>query len=327
MQRLRFGGFALLVATLAFLVVSGGCAGDSKDKPPVKPGTGTSGGDTGKPAAAKSGDKTALPATGVATIKGKVTYDGDPPAVGDLKTAMQAVTDQAQRDHCLKADTENPTWILGADKGVKNVVVWVRPGDGHYFNITGEAAKPAEKEIVIDQPYCAFKPHVVAFYPSYWDAEAKSQKKTGQVFKVINSAPIPHNTAWSGRKLLNDGKNEILKAKTGELPIPAKPCPDRQVGGEDLININCDIHKWMTAKAWVFDHPYFAITKDDGSFEIKNVPAGAEIYVAGWHEDANQGASDVNKGYVLPEGNGERKGMKLTLKDGETKELNFKVKK
>ena len=58
-----------------------------------------------------------------------------------------------------------------------------------------------------------------------------------------------------------------------------------------------------------------------------SVPAGAEIYVVGWHEDANQGAAEADKSYVLPEGNGSKKGMKLTLKDGETHELNFKVKK
>jgi hypothetical protein len=322
MQRLRFSGIALLVPALAMLVVGSGCSGDTKDKPPAKSG----GGDAGKSASAKSGDKTALASTGVATIKGKVTYDGDPPPSSDLKAAMQAVKDEKERDHCLKGDTENPTWMIGADKSVKNVVVWLKPADGHYFNITGDAAKPAEQEVTIDQPFCAFKPHVVALYPSYWDPETKAQKKTGQVFKVLNSAPINHNTAWKGKALLNDGKNEILKPK-GEMVVNAKPCRDNQSSGEDVININCDIHKWMTAKALVFDHPYFAITKDDGSFEIKNVPAGAEISIVSWHEDANQGAPEADKGYGLPEGKGNRKGMAVTLKDGETKELNFKVKK
>jgi hypothetical protein len=321
MQRLRLGGLFVLVPAVAFLA-SGGCSGDK----PAAPKPGTSSGTSGT-AAPKGGEKTAVASTGTGTIKGKVVYDGELPAPGDLKAAMQAVSKVEEREHCLKADTENPTWILGADKGVKNVVVWVRPPDGQYFKITGDQTKPAEKEVVIDQPYCAFKPHVVAVYPSYFDPETKTQKKTGQVFKVLNTAPIPHNTAWKGRALLNDGKNEILPAKTGEMIINAKPCRDNETGGADLINFNCDIHKWMTAKAWAFDHPFFAITGDDGSFEIKNVPAGAEIFVVGWHEDANQGAADRDKGFVLPEGSGARTGMKLMLKDGETKELNFKVKK
>ena len=74
-----------------------------------------------------------------------------------------------------------------------------------------------------------------------------------------------------------DGKPE-------ELPIDAKPCRDRDVGGEDLINIKCDIHPWMSARALVFDHPYVAITKDDGTYEIKNAPEGAELEIVYWHE-------------------------------------------
>src|SRR5262245_16353285 len=107
MQRLRFGGLALLGAALAFPMVSGGRR-ESKEKPSTKPSA-TSHGETGKPGAAAKGEKTALESTGVATIKGKVTYDGDPPPTGDMKAAMQAVTDPKDREHCLKADTENPT--------------------------------------------------------------------------------------------------------------------------------------------------------------------------------------------------------------------------
>ena len=40
----------------------------------------------------------------------------------------------------------------------------------------------------------------------------------------------------------------------------------------------------MNAKIHVFDHPYFAVTKADGSFEIANVPVGTELTVYMWHE-------------------------------------------
>ena len=33
----------------------------------------------------------------------------------------------------------------------------------------------------------------------------------------------------------------------------------------------------------VLDHPYFAVTGKDGSFELKNVPPGTYT-VAAWHE-------------------------------------------
>ena len=43
-------------------------------------------------------------------------------------------------------------------------------------------------------------------------------------------------------------------------------------------------HVWMQAYVWVFDHPYYAITKADGTFAIPRVPADTEVQVMAWHE-------------------------------------------
>ena len=37
----------------------------------------------------------------------------------------------------------------------------------------------------------------------------------------------------------------------------------------------CDVHGWMNAYAGVLDHPYFAVSKPDGSFSIPNLPPGS----------------------------------------------------
>ena len=58
------------------------------------------------------------------------------------------------------------------------------------------------------------------------------------------------------------------------------------------IKLNCDIHPWMKCYVMVFDHPFFATTAKDGSFEIKGVPAGTQNLVL-WQENvgyANPGA-------------------------------------
>ena len=34
---------------------------------------------------------------------------------------------------CLAGDTKDPLWIVGADKGVENVVVWVKAPEGKYL--------------------------------------------------------------------------------------------------------------------------------------------------------------------------------------------------
>ena len=49
------------------------------------------------------------------------------------------------------------------------------------------------------------------------------------------------------------------------------------------MKFKCDVHPWMTGYVAVTDHPFFAVTGDDGSFTIPNVPAGTYTIEA-WHE-------------------------------------------
>jgi hypothetical protein len=51
----------------------------------------------------------------------------------------------------------------------------------------------------------------------------------------------------------------------------------------DVVKFKCDVHPWMTGYVVVTDNPHFAVTGDDGSFEIKDVPAG-KYTVEIWHE-------------------------------------------
>ena len=47
--------------------------------------------------------------------------------------------------------------------------------------------------------------------------------------------------------------------------------------------VNCNIHPFMEAHILVQDHPYMAVSGEDGTFEIKNLPAGKHNFVF-WHE-------------------------------------------
>ena len=56
--------------------------------------------------------------------------------------------------------------------------------------------------MVLDQPCCAFEPHVLVVYPSYFDG--KKIDLTGQVLLVKNDAKFNHNTKiMGGRPLKN----------------------------------------------------------------------------------------------------------------------------
>jgi hypothetical protein len=190
----------------------------------------------------------------------------------------------------------NPTWMIGKDNGVANVVISLRPPSGKYFPIKDEAKKLDGKTVVMDQPHCAFIPHVAAAFPSYYDG--KAWQPTGEKFIVKNSAPFTHNTNWKANTLKTGNGNELISPKK-ELTINLVP-------DTDPIQLACDIHSWMTARVWAFDHPYFAVTKADGTFEIKDVPTGIEVSVLAWHE---------SPGFFY----GGKDGTKHTFKPGENK--------
>ena len=52
------------------------------------------------------------------------------------------------------------------------------------------------------------------------------------------------------------------------------------------IGLSCNIHPWMKGRVVVTTNPYCAVSKDDGTFELKNLPAG-ELELQIWQEVAN----------------------------------------
>jgi hypothetical protein len=223
-----------------------------------------------------------------ATLKGKVTYDGAPPPKGDLTSKFDAVP--KDKPHCLKGDTEDPTWIVDpATKGVANTVVYLKFASPPKYNFadTGRG-----KDVVIDQPFCAFKPHVSV-------VDVKEQKLI-----VKNSAPMLHNTRMQGNPIKNPAKNEnVQPGKQVTFPVKSDTQP---------ITINCDVHKWMQGYVWAFDHPFAAVTKEDGTFEIKGIPPG-KVHVVVWHEP----------NIFSPT----KDGKEMTLKEGENTLEEVKIKK
>jgi hypothetical protein len=188
------------------------------------------------------------------------------------------------------------TWIVDPKtKGVANAVVWIKAPKDKYFPIPAKFQKRADA-VLIDQPHCAFLPHVSAINPEYFDG-AKFVP-TGQPVTIKNSAVVGHNIRALGHPDFNLGFNINLAPKT-ELDATAKFKPQLLP-----ISLNCDIHPWMSAKLFVFDHPYYAITKADGTFLIPEVPAGAEVKIMAWHEGV---------GWLVK---GKKNGDPLTIKEG-----------
>src|SRR5436309_718407 len=98
-----------------------------------------------------------------ATVKGQVVFpEGKPIPKREPLNVTQ------DKDHCLsKGDILDASVIVNPkNRGVKNVVVWLRPGDKDPQSkftkeqIHPDDAKRKPAEVVIDQPCCMFEPRV-----------------------------------------------------------------------------------------------------------------------------------------------------------------------
>ena len=49
------------------------------------------------------------------------------------------------------------------------------------------------------------------------------------------------------------------------------------------MNLKCDLHSWMNSYIGVLAHPFFAVTGDDRSFALSNLPPG-DYTIEAWHE-------------------------------------------
>src|ERR1043165_5319165 len=195
---------------------------------------------TTEPAIKQPVERTPLEGPTKATIKGTVKYKGDPPAPRELTGIKQ----HPDAQKCLKGpemDLREQFWMVSKDKGVANVVVSLAPPDDKMFKITDELKAPFKTPVVMDQPFCMFRPHVVALYARV------------QPLVVKNSAEIAHNVKiQAGPK---DGTYD-----SGAVPpkgeFKAGPFSMFPAG---IVNISCTMHGWMVAKAVLFPHPYFAV--------------------------------------------------------------------
>jgi len=201
------------------------------------------------------------------TVKGQIIYKK-----GAKLPDNPAVTVNQDKAVCLaKGKVLRNEWVVDAkSRGVKNVIVWLsdvdaaKSQDAAWTKAIHPKLKEAPKTYVSDQPVCAFVPRVIAL-----------RDETVLIFK--NSASVPHNVKIDGGSLGPQINTAIPPGKELEVgKIKARVLP---------TEVACTIHPWM--KSWLisFKHPYYAVTDEEGKFEIKNAPPG-KYRLQIWHENA-----------------------------------------
>jgi hypothetical protein len=57
----------------------------------------------------------------------------------------------------------------------------------------------------------------------------------------------------------------------------------RPMNREGTVDLRCNVHIWMNGEMIVARHPYYAVTDEDGNFELTQVPPG-DYEIVAWHE-------------------------------------------
>mgnify|MGYP002631520947 CR=1 FL=1 len=206
-----------------------------------------------KPAEPKKAVAVDPGATG--SFYGAIVLDGiAPEAVPLIKKGDENVKD---KEVCGGADVPDETLLVGDGNGIANVFVYLRRAPKGY-----KSEAPSDP-VVLDQKGCVFQPHVALI-------------RTGQKVLVKSSDAVQHNVHTFPSR--NQGTNLLIN-------------PNDQAGLEliydrsetDPLQVKCDIHAWMSSYHLVLDHPFMAVTDENGKFRIEGLPAGDYEFRV-WHE-------------------------------------------
>lgn len=198
---------------------------------------------------------------GSSSVAGTISFEGKPPSLKPTK--MDA-------DPACAAKHDGPvypeTLVLGEGQTLANVFVQVKNPPA------GQHPTPSEA-VVIDQVGCRYIPHVAGVM-------------AGQPIQFRNSDGILHNVHGLPKenREFNIGMPPTLTEKETVLNKP-----------EPFFPVKCDVHPWMRSYVAVMTHPYFAVSGEDGGFEISNLPAGS-YEIEAWHEKLGTQTATITVG-------------------------------
>jgi hypothetical protein len=204
-------------------------------------------------------------AAGTGSITGSVKISGTAPHMRGI--------DMSKDPYCVKQHENSPAKmenvVVASSGGIENVVLYISEG------LTGnEASEAPSSEPVFDQKGCMYIPHVLAM-------------DVNQKFKVTTSDQTTHNI------------HPLPNAVGGNIPWnksqpPGAPPIETSWKTAEMIPVKCNIHPWMHGYFAVVKGPY-AVTDEDGSYTIKNVPAGSYTVTA-WQEEYGTQTAKVTVG-------------------------------
>jgi plastocyanin len=194
-------------------------------------------------------------------ITGVVKFEGTPPKA---KPISMAADPSCAKQHPGPVST--PEVVADSRGDLENVLVFIADGFGD------RTFDPPKEPVVISQKGCLYQPRVLAV-------------QANQPIEVVNDDPTSHNIHPTPANNREWNKAELPGAKVEESFARE----------EVAIPVKCNIHPWMRGYIAVLKNPYFAVTKQDGSFDLPNLPPGTYTIKA-WHEKLGTSTQTITIG-------------------------------
>ena len=188
------------------------------------------------------------------TIQGTIRYVGAP--IEKKKTPV--TIDQ----YICGKEKEPEDLLLSSNNGIRNAVVSLQnvpPGAKRDWNF------PAAK---MDQKQCSFIPRVVIV-------------PAGGTVEFLNSDRLLHNVRSAGKE--NPPFNRAQPHARSISFAFKQP---------ELLRVDCDLHSWMRGWVVVAEHPFYALTNEQGEFTLENVPRG-KYTLQVWQESLGNVTQEV----------------------------------
>lgn len=233
--------------------------------------------------------------TGFGTITGKITVKGD--------VQETPVSYNVTKDANVCSTAPNRRVVVNNGGLQWGLLYYDGPfasGDPkwEHADYLATAGTDLNGDLAFDQKGCIFLSRIYGM-------------RTNQILEIKNSDTVGHNANLAGLTSANMqiGPNASVTYKPAYQE--SKP-----------FTVDCKAHPWMSSYIIVRDAPFFAVTAEDGSFQISNVPTGVALPFKFWHEVLPSGAFEITvngTGVQLSRGKFDLE----PLEPGEQRELNI----
>ena len=201
------------------------------------------------------------------TVTGTVQFSGElpPPTSFELRRYPDQVYCGALSDgsgYRLLREV-----AVGTQQGLKDVIVTIEGVEkGKSFEFT---------ETKLEANICQFVPFV-------------SVMREHHPLTVTNLDPVSHDLQIYER----DDDHVFIMFHRPALTKSGTSDVVRFTGNRRDISMQCGMHPFMQGRGLAVENPYYAITGLEGSFEIKDLPAGT-YRIKAWHPTLGEKVQDV----------------------------------